>query len=60
MRLAGDLRSGRLVATVKRPGGFDVPTTITEGRKGIYAVDARFGTTDPQPAKYWITRFTRP
>ena len=57
VKLASDLRSGRLVKTVeKAPGVFDVPTTIAHGRKGIYVVNARFGTTDPQPARYDIVK----
>jgi len=35
---------------------FDVPTTVALLRHSLYAVNARFGTTDPQPADYWITR----
>ena len=35
---------------------FDVPTTIAASRKHLYAVNARFGTTDPQPAKYSVVR----
>jgi hypothetical protein len=31
---------------------FDVPTTIAAHGRHLYAVNARFGTTDPQPAKY--------
>ena len=35
---------------------FDVPTTIAAHRKHLYAVNARFGATDPQPAKYSVVR----
>ena len=55
MRLAKDLASG----TVKREittSDFDVPTTIARQGRTLYAVNARFGTTDPQPAPYWVTR----
>jgi sugar lactone lactonase YvrE len=35
---------------------FDTPTTVALLRDSLYAVNARFGTTEPQPADYWITR----
>ena len=35
---------------------FDVPTTIAAHGRHLYAVNARFGTTDPQPAKYNVVR----
>jgi hypothetical protein len=35
---------------------FDVPTTIAFQAGRLYAVNARFGTTDPQPARYDIVR----
>jgi hypothetical protein len=31
-------------------------TTIAAHRRHLYAVNARFGTTDPQPAKYKVAR----
>jgi sugar lactone lactonase YvrE len=58
VRLAEDLRSGRVVTTIASTD-FDVPTTIALQRGELYAVNARFGTTDPQPAKYWITLVRR-
>jgi hypothetical protein len=39
--------------------GFDVPSTIALVRGELYAVNARFGTTDPQPAPYWVTLVRR-
>ena len=35
---------------------FDIPTTVALLGDSLYAVNARFGTTGPQPAEYWITR----
>jgi hypothetical protein len=35
--------------------GLDVPSTATLVGHTLWAVNARFGTTDPQPAPYWIT-----
>ena len=53
--LSGSLDSGRVVATLTDPD-FDVPTTIAFQAGRLYAVNARFGTTDPQPARYDIVR----
>lgn len=62
VKLSADLTSGKLVKTIRKPSPsvFDVPTTIAAGPKGIYAVNARFGTSGPQPADYWVTRFRKP
>lgn len=58
VRLAEDFASGTLVTRIESTG-FDVPTTIAFQRGELYAVNARFGTADPQPAKYWITLVRR-
>lgn len=58
VRLAKDFASGTVVTRIASTG-FDVPTTITFQGGELYAVNARFGTTDPQPAKYWITLVRR-
>jgi sugar lactone lactonase YvrE len=55
VKLSGSLDRGRLVTTV-RDDDFDVPTTIAFQAGRLYAVNARFGTTDPQPARYDIVR----
>ncbi len=34
-------------------------TTIAFLRSALYAVNARFGTTDPEPAPYWVTLVRR-
>jgi len=53
--LSGSLDRGRLVTTIT-DDDFDVPTTIAFQAGHLYAVNARFGTTDPQPARYDIVR----
>ena len=55
VKLSRSLDRGRLVATITDPD-FDVPTTIAFQAGHLYAVNARFGTTDPQPARYEIVR----
>jgi outer membrane protein assembly factor BamB len=55
IRLSHDLSRGTLVTTITDPA-FDVPTTIAAHHGHLYAVNARFGTTDPQPAKYDVVR----
>jgi sugar lactone lactonase YvrE len=58
VRLNEDFTSGEVATTIKSTG-FDVPTTIALLRGELYAVNARFGTTDPQPADYWVTLVRR-
>ena len=53
--LSRDLARGRVVSTIT-DSAFDVPTTIAAHGRHLYAVNARFGTTDPQPAKYNVVR----
>jgi sugar lactone lactonase YvrE len=53
--LARSLAAGRVVAEITDPD-FDVPTTLATTAGHLYAVNARFGTTDPQPARYDIVR----
>jgi hypothetical protein len=53
--LSRSLDRGRLVTSITDPD-FDVPTTIAFQAGHLYAVNARFGTTDPQPARYDIVR----
>ena len=55
VKLSRSLDRGRLVATITDPA-FDVPTTIAFQAGRLYAVNARFGTTDPQPARYDIVK----
>jgi sugar lactone lactonase YvrE len=58
VRLDEDYSAGAVVTTIKSTG-FDVPSTIAMLRGELYAVNARFGTTDPQPADYWVTLVRR-
>jgi sugar lactone lactonase YvrE len=53
--LSRSLDRGRLVTTIT-DDDFDVPTTIAFQAGHLYAVNARFGTTDPPPARYDIVR----
>ena len=53
--LSRSLDRGRVVAELTDPD-FDVPTTIAATAGHLYAVNARFGTTDPQPARYEVVR----
>jgi sugar lactone lactonase YvrE len=54
-RLSPNLRSGRFVREIMS-SGFDVPTTIDELGRRLYAVNARF-TTPPTPTTdYWLTQ----
>jgi sugar lactone lactonase YvrE len=57
--LSSKLDSGRVVVRTGNPG-FDVPTTIDDLGRRLYAVNARFRMApEPplvQPADYWITQ----
>ena len=53
--LSKSLDRGRVVSAIS-DDDFDVPTTIAFQAGHLYAVNARFGTTDPQPARYDIVR----
>jgi sugar lactone lactonase YvrE len=53
--LSKSLDQGRVVAELTDPD-FDVPTTIAFQAGRLYAVNARFGTTDPANARYDIVR----
>jgi sugar lactone lactonase YvrE len=55
VKLSRSLAHGRVVATLTDPD-FDVPTTIAFQAGHLYAVNARFGTTDPQPARYDVVK----
>ena len=55
VKLSRSLDRGRVVTTITDPD-FDVPTTIAFQAGRLWAVNARFGTTDPQPARYDIVK----
>ena len=56
IELAPDLLSGTIVDQLT--GELDVPTTVARFGSSLYVVNARFGTTNPDPAPdpYWVTR----
>lgn len=53
------LTSGRIEDELTSDN-FDVPTTMTAYAGNFYLVNARFGTSGPEPAEYWITAIERP
>jgi sugar lactone lactonase YvrE len=53
--LAPDLLSGQVLRRIGS-SGFDVPTTIADLGKRLYAVNARFGTNPTPTTDYWITQ----
>ncbi|HVL04885.1 MAG TPA: hypothetical protein VM388_02790 [Acidimicrobiales bacterium] len=52
------LTSGEIVDELSSEE-FDVPTTMTRFGNRFYLVNARFGTSGPEPAEYWITAISR-
>lgn len=55
VRLATDASAGEVVGAITDPT-FDVPTTVAEFGNALYAVNARFGITDPGDADYSVVR----
>jgi sugar lactone lactonase YvrE len=53
--LNANLRSGRILRTITSPH-FDVPTTIDDLDRRLYAVNARFGTSPGPTTDYWVTQ----
>jgi sugar lactone lactonase YvrE len=58
VRLASDLSSGTITGHLTDPA-LDVPTTIAEFGKSLYAVNARFGTPNPGSAAYSVVRLEK-
>jgi hypothetical protein len=56
--LSPDLATGELVDHLTHPA-FDVPTTVAEFGASLYAVNARFGVTDPD-AHYEVVGVPKP
>jgi len=56
--LAPKLGSGRVLTRIDNDG-FDVPTTIADHGRRLYAVNARFGTPGSSTTEYWITQFRK-
>ena len=60
IRLSRDLSSGTVVSYITDPDNFDVPTTIDEFGKRLYAVNARFRTPPAPPeTEYWVSQFRK-
>lgn len=59
VRLRRDLGAGQVVSTITNPN-FNVPTTIARFGAALYAVNAKFGISDPQQAGYEIVRVELP
>jgi sugar lactone lactonase YvrE len=57
--LAPDLASGHVVTRLTDPD-FDVPTTIDELGRRLYAVNARFGNPDPANAAFQVVQLAKP
>jgi sugar lactone lactonase YvrE len=55
VKLDPDYGSGQVVRTITHPD-FDVPTTVARQRGSLFLPNARFGTTAPESAEYWVTR----
>lgn len=53
------LTAGRVVTRITDPR-FDVPTTIDEHGRRLYAVNARFGTASPSTAAYQVLQLRKP
>ena len=58
VELSADLSSGTIVGYIEDLE-FDVPTTIAEHGRRLYAVNARFGTSGSQPAEYSVVQVSR-
>jgi outer membrane protein assembly factor BamB len=57
--LAANLASGRVIRRLSDPD-FDVPTTIDDLGRRLYAVNARFGTPNPGSAAYQVVQLRKP
>jgi sugar lactone lactonase YvrE len=53
------LTSGRVLTRLTDPR-FDVPTTLDEFGRRLYAVNARFGTPSPASAEYQVLQLRKP
>ncbi len=58
VQLSRGLRSGTIIEHLTDPA-LDVPTTIAEFRKSLYAVNARFGTPNPATAVFSVIRLEK-
>lgn len=53
--LSANMRSGRVLRRASS-SDFDVPTTLAEHGRRLYAVNARFGTAPTPSTEYWVTQ----
>jgi sugar lactone lactonase YvrE len=58
MRLSKDRLSAKLIRELTSDG-LDVPTTVTKSSRGLFVVNARFGTDPTADTQYWITRLSK-
>jgi hypothetical protein len=58
IRLSANLASGQVVTRLTDPD-FDVPTTLDDHGRRLYAVNARFGTANPGGAAYQVVQFRK-
>jgi sugar lactone lactonase YvrE len=58
VRLDRKLASGEVVSHLTDPD-LDVPTTLAEFGRKLYAVNARFTTPPDPPAAYWVTELEK-
>jgi sugar lactone lactonase YvrE len=59
VRLGHRLSSGTVTMHITDPDDFDVPTTIDEFGKRLYAVNARFTTPPMADTDYWLAQFRK-
>jgi sugar lactone lactonase YvrE len=57
--LRPNLASGRVLARLTDPD-FDVPTTIDDFGRRLYAVNARFGVPDPETGAFQVVQLRKP
>ena len=57
--LSANLASGRVVTRLT-DSDFDVPTTLDDHGRRLYAVNARFGTANPGTAAYQVVQLRKP
>jgi sugar lactone lactonase YvrE len=57
-RLSANFRSASFVKEITSPS-FDVPTTIDDLGRRLYAVNARFGTAPTPTTDYWLTQLRK-
>jgi sugar lactone lactonase YvrE len=57
--LSSDLSTGRVVTRLSDKD-FDVPTTIDDHGRRLYAVNARFGTANPSQAAFQVVQLAKP